>query len=133
MPSGLGRQQYRGCEIYNDFRELLARDDIDAVWGCVPDHWHGVVYSRAIEAGKDLYGEKPVTRWISQGIRIRDAVRQYGCVFQTGTQQRSSTALSPRLRIGPQRLPGQGPHDLRRCPRRTSYPAEPPCEPPARI
>ncbi len=85
----LGKQSFRGCEIYNDFRDVLARDDIDAIWGCVPDHWHGVVYSRAIEAGKDLYGEKPVTRWIAEGIKVRDAVRRFGCVFQTGTQQRS--------------------------------------------
>ncbi|HID20971.1 MAG TPA: hypothetical protein EYP14_01025, partial [Planctomycetaceae bacterium] len=49
----IGRQTFRGCEIYNDFRDLLARDDIDAVWGCVPDHWHGVIYARTIEAGKD--------------------------------------------------------------------------------
>ena len=85
----VGRQQFQGCDIYNDFRELLARKDIDAVWGCVPDHWHGVVYSRAIEAGKDIYGEKPITRWIADGIKVRDAVRRYGCVFQTGTMQRS--------------------------------------------
>ena len=85
----VGQQQFKGCDIYNDFRELLARKDIDAVWGCVPDHWHGVVYSRAIEAGKDIYGEKPLTRWIADGIKVRDAVRRYGCVFQTGTMQRS--------------------------------------------
>jgi predicted dehydrogenase len=86
----LGKESFKGCEIYNDFRDGLARDDVDAVWGCVPDHWHGVTYSRVIEAGKDLYGEKPVTRWIDQGVKVRDAVRLHGCVFQTGTQQRSS-------------------------------------------
>ncbi len=85
----VGQQQFQGCNIYNDFRELLARKDIDAVWGCVPDHWHGVIYSRAIEAGKDIYGEKPITRWIADGIKVRNAVRRYGCVFQTGTMQRS--------------------------------------------
>ena len=85
----VGKRQFQGCDIYNDFRELLARKDIDAVWGCVPDHWHGVVYSRAIEAGKDIYGEKPITRWIADGIKVRNAVRRYGCVFQTGTMQRS--------------------------------------------
>ena len=85
----VGKQKYKGCDIYNDFRDVLARDDVNVVWGCVPDHWHGVVYNRAIEAGMDMYGEKPITRWIAEGIRVRDAVRQYGCVFQTGTQQRS--------------------------------------------
>ena len=62
-----GAEAYQGCDLYNDFRELLARDDIDAVWGCVPDHWHGVVYSQAIQAGKDMYGEKPISRWIRPG------------------------------------------------------------------
>ena len=90
----LGRQSFAGCQIYNDFREVLARDDIDVIWGCVPDHWHGVIYHRIIEAGKDLYGEKPITRWIDEGIKVRDSVRRYGCVFQTGTQQRSD----PRFR-----------------------------------
>ncbi len=47
-PIEQGTEKFQGCDIYNDFRELLARDDIDAVWGCVPDHWHGVVYSQAI-------------------------------------------------------------------------------------
>ena len=69
----LGKPAFTGCDVYNDFREVLARDDVDAIWGCVPDHWHGVIYSRAIEAGKDLYGEKPVTRWIAQGVRVRSA------------------------------------------------------------
>ena len=93
----VGQQTYRGCDIYNDFRELLAREDIDAVWGCVPDHWHGVVYSRAIEAGKDIYGEKPLTRWIGQGVRVREAVRRFGCVFQTGTQQRAQCNSARRV------------------------------------
>ncbi len=87
----LGKEEFAGCEIYNDFRDVLARDDIDVVWGCPPDHWHGVQFLRVIEAGMDLYGEKPITRWIAEGIRVRDAVRRYGCVFQTGTQQRSQT------------------------------------------
>ena len=81
---------YKACDAYHDFRELLARPDIDAVWGCVPDHWHGVLYNRVLEAGKDMYGEKPVTRWIGQGVTVCQAVRRYGRVFQTGTQQRST-------------------------------------------
>ena len=115
----LGAEKFQGCDIYNDFRELLARDDIDAVWGCVPDHWHGVVYSRVIEAGKDIYGEKPITRWIAQGVRVRDAVRRYGCVFQTGTQQRSSPQFRHACELASQRLPGQGPHGPGRRPGRT--------------
>src|SRR5512140_2174440 len=60
----LGKASYSGCKLYGDFREVLARDDIDAIWGTVPDHWHGCLYSRVIESGKDIYGEKPLSRWI---------------------------------------------------------------------
>ena len=124
------RQQYKGCDIYNDFRELLARKDIDAVWGCVPDHWHGVVYSRAIEAGKDIYGEKPITRWIADGIKVRDAVRRHGCVFQTGTMQRSWAVFPQACELAINGYLGKvhtievgGPGGM-------TYPAEPPCNPP---
>jgi predicted dehydrogenase len=127
----VGQQQYTGCEIYNDFREVLERDDIDVVWGCVPDHWHGVVYSRAIEAGKDLYGEKPVTRWIDQGIRIRDMVRQYGCVFQTGTQQRSSTHFRHACELARNGYLGKVHTIYVGAPGGRTYPVEPPCDPPA--
>lgn len=86
-----GTPDYKACKIYSDFRDVLQRDDIDAVWGTVPDHWHGPIFSRIIKSGKDLYGEKPLTRYISQGVEICKLVRQYGCVFQTGTHQRSDT------------------------------------------
>ena len=126
----VGQQAYRGCEIYNDFRELLAREDIDAVWGCVPDHWHGVVYSRAIEAGKDIYGEKPLTRWIDQGVRVREAVRRFGCVFQTGTQQRSSVHFRQACELARNGYLGKVQTVEVGAPGGTTYPAEPPCEPP---
>jgi len=126
----VGQQQYKGCDIYNDFRDLLARKDIDAVWGCVPDHWHGVVYSRAIEAGKDIYGEKPITRWIAEGIKVRDAVRQYGCVFETGTQQRSQPQFRQACQLAFGGHLGKV-HTIRvGAPGGRSYPAEPPCDPP---
>ena len=126
----VGRQQFKGCDIYNDFRDLLARKDIDAVWGCVPDHWHGVVYSRAIEAGKDIYGEKPITRWIADGIKVRDAVRRYGCVFQTGTMQRSWRQFPQACELAINGYLGKV-HTIQvGAPGGTSYPAEPPCDPP---
>ena len=87
---------YKACEIYADFRDVLERDDIDVIWGTTPDHWHGPMFSRIIRAGKDLYGEKSLTRYITQGVEIVKLVRQYGCVFQTGTQQRSE----PQIRFG---------------------------------
>ena len=127
----LGRQEFKGCQIYSDFRELLARKDIDAVWGCVPDHWHGVVYSRAIEAGKDIYGEKPITRWIADGVNVRDAVRRYGCVFQTGTMQRSWRHFRQACELARNGYLGRV-HTIRvGGPSGCSYPAEPPCDPPA--
>lgn len=85
----LGKAKWRGCTAYHDFQELLARPDIDALLVCPPDHWHGVVMTRAAQAGKDMYGEKPISRTIAEGIVVRDAVRRGGIVFQTGTQQRS--------------------------------------------
>ena len=130
MPSGWVRAEFQGCEIYNDFRELLARDDIDAVWGCVPDHWHGVAYSQVIQAGKDIYGEKPITRWIAQGVRVRDAVRRYGCVFQTGTQQRSSTHFRHACELAVAGYLGQPAHRSAWARRGETYPAEPPSDPP---
>lgn len=126
----LGTQSFQGCEIYNDFRDVLVRDDIEAVWGCVPDHWHGVVYSRAIEAGKDLYGEKPVSRWISQGIKVRDAARHYGCVFQTGTQQRSDPKFRHACELARNGYLGKVHTVYVGAPGGRVYPVEPPCEPP---
>jgi predicted dehydrogenase len=80
---------YAGCDTYNDFRDLLARDDIDAVIQATPDHWHALVVVAAARAGKDIYGEKPLSLTIDQGRVMSDAVRRHGCVFQTGSQQRS--------------------------------------------
>ncbi len=126
----LGKDTYRGCEIYGDFRQVLARDDIDAIWGCVPDHWHGVIYSRVIEAGKDLYGEKPVTRWIAEGIEVLQAVRRYGCVFQTGTQQRSDPKFRHACELARNGYLGKVHTIYVGAPGGRSYPVEPPCDPP---
>ena len=77
------------CAAYKDFRELLARKDIDAVLIATPDHWHTLVSMYACQAGKDIYCEKPLTLTIEEGRRLVEVVRRYGRVFQTGTQQRS--------------------------------------------
>ncbi len=85
-----GAGGYKGCDAYKDFRELLARDDIDAVVIIVPDHWHALMAIAACEAGKDIYCEKPLSLTIDQGKEMVKAVRKYNRVFQTGSHYRSS-------------------------------------------
>lgn len=86
-----GASSYRGCASCNDFRELLARPDVDAVVIVTPDHWHTPISVEAARAGKDVYCEKPVSLSIHEGRRLAEVVRTYGRVFQTGTQYRSMT------------------------------------------
>ena len=81
--------RYKGCDAYNDFRNILSRDDIDAVCVTTPDHWHAVPVVMAA-AGKDIYCEKPLSLTIADGQAMVAAVQRYGTVFQTGTQRRSS-------------------------------------------
>ncbi len=80
----------KDCAGYNDYRELLARADIDAVVIATPDHWHTMTAIHACEAGKDVYCEKPLTLTIREARRIVQAARRNGTVFQVGSQQRSS-------------------------------------------
>ena len=81
---------YKGCAAYEDFRELIARNDIDAVLIATPDHWHAIPVIEAASAGKDIYCEKPLSLTVAQARAMVNAVRRYGRVFQTGSQQRSS-------------------------------------------
>lgn len=74
---------------YKDFRQMLERKDIHAVINGTPDHWHTLVNLGAVLAGKDVYGEKPLTLTIDEGKHLVKAVRQTGRILQTGTQQRS--------------------------------------------
>jgi predicted dehydrogenase len=75
---------------FKDYRQLLDRKDIDAVTVGTPDHWHVPCCLHAVEAGKDVYCEKPLTLTIREGRILVEAVRRYARVFQTGSQQRSS-------------------------------------------
>lgn len=77
------------CGAYNDFRELIARGDIDAVCIATPDHWHAVPVIAALDAGMDVYCEKPLTHNIEEAKEIMDAVERNGRVLQTGSMQRS--------------------------------------------
>ncbi|HUT93873.1 MAG TPA: Gfo/Idh/MocA family oxidoreductase [Thermoguttaceae bacterium] len=81
---------YKGCDQYSDFRELIARDDVDAVCIAAPDHWHVIPIVEACKAGKDIYCEKPLTLTIAEAKVSIDAVRKHHRVLQTGSQQRSS-------------------------------------------
>jgi len=80
----------KDCGAYVDFREIIARDDIDAVCITTPDHWHAIPAIMAAAAGKDVYCEKPMSLTIAEGRAMVEAVQRYGTVFQTGTQRRSS-------------------------------------------
>jgi len=86
---GAGQAGTGACREYNDFRELLACDDVDAVVISPQDHWHGPIAVAAARAGKDMYCEKPLGVAVAESQAIRDAVRRHARVFQTGTQQRS--------------------------------------------
>lgn len=78
-----------GCQAYGDFRELIAREDIDVIHCATPDHWHVLVALEAARAGKDMYIEKPLGLSLAQDRALRDAIHQHGNVFQFGTQHRS--------------------------------------------
>ena len=80
----------RDCATYHFFEEVLARPDIDAVMLALPDHWHGLAAVRAAEAGKDIYGEKPLAHNFAEGVAICEAVARYRRVWQTGSWQRST-------------------------------------------
>jgi predicted dehydrogenase len=77
------------CDVYDDFRRILDRRDIDAVLVATPDHWHAAITVMACQAGKDVYCEKPLCRTIDEGRKMVEAARRYGRVVQMGTQYRS--------------------------------------------
>ena len=79
----------RTVEVYEDYRKLLDRKDIDVVTIVTPDHWHSKIAIEAMKAGKDVYCEKPLTLTIDEGKQIIKVLKETGRVFQVGTQQRS--------------------------------------------
>ncbi len=88
-----GKASYAGCDTYNDFRDICARRDIDAMVIATPNQWHALAAVQAARCGKDIYLEKPLARSIGEGKAIVNAVRRYGRVLQVGSQQRSDTAF----------------------------------------
>jgi predicted dehydrogenase len=77
------------CAVYRDWREVIARDDIDAVMNSTPDHWHVPISLAAVQAGKHVSCEKPLTLSIAEGRRLADAAKAAGVVFRTDTECRS--------------------------------------------
>ena len=82
--------EYKGCLATSDFRQILARPDIDAVIIASPENWHTLHAAMAAAAGKDIFCEKALSLTVAEGRALCDAVRRYSRVFQIGTQQRSS-------------------------------------------
>ncbi|GAA4457901.1 Gfo/Idh/MocA family oxidoreductase [Nibrella saemangeumensis] len=83
-------KDYDGVRVYTDYRELLQNKDIDAVLISTPDHWHAPIAIHAVEAGKDVYMQKPASLTIAEGRAMADAVKRSGRIMQIGSQQRSS-------------------------------------------
>ncbi len=81
------RYKNADCKAYNDFRELLARTDIDAVHVATPDHWHAIIVVEACRSGKDVYCQKPETRTLREGPLMVEAARRYARVVSGGSQR----------------------------------------------
>jgi predicted dehydrogenase len=90
---------YKGCDAYLEYEQLCARPDIDAAFICTPDHWHALTSLAAIKSGKDVYCQKPMTLTIREGRLMSDACKQYGTIFQVGSQQRSEWAFRKACEI----------------------------------
>jgi glucose-fructose oxidoreductase len=88
--SARGGGSYKSAAQFSDFRELVARKDIDAVVVATPDHWHVPVLDAVVRAGKDVYVEKPLSPSIKWNFAARDLIHKTGRIFQYGTQQRAA-------------------------------------------
>ena len=94
------KQMFGGkADIYQDFRKLLERKDIDVVVNGTPDHWHTAVNIAACKAGKDVYTEKPLTLTIEEGKLLCKAVEETGQIVQVGTQQRSARQFQTAVEL----------------------------------
>ena len=78
------------CDVYEEYERMLERKDIDAIEIATPDHWHALVAIHALQAGKDVYVQKPLAYTITEGLAIQRAVRANNRILQMGSQQRSS-------------------------------------------
>ena len=85
----LGRENYKACTAYGDFRELINRKDIDVIANCTPDHWHVIPAIMAAKAGKDVICEKPLTLTVAEGRMLCEVMKKTGRIFQTASENRS--------------------------------------------
>ena len=79
------------CRTYGDYREFLEKEKLDAVSIALPDHWHGIIYTAAVNKKLNVYGEKPICRTINDGKTIVSAVKKNNIIWQTGSWQRSQS------------------------------------------
>ena len=86
---GQAAEAIKTAKPYQDFRHVIDNKDIDAVFVCPPGHWHTIPAVMAMQAGKDVYVEKPTGHTIHEGRLLVEAAKKYNRIFQTGTQQRS--------------------------------------------
>ena len=89
----------KDCKAYADYREMLARDDIDAIMIAIPDHWHAIVATAAAARKKDIYGEKPLAKTVREQQAIVKAVEQNSIIWQTGSWQRSVASFHKAAEI----------------------------------
>lgn len=94
-----GKGSFKGCDCYRDFRDVLARPDVDGVYIATADYWHVPITIAAARAGKDMHTEKPLGISIEQDLAARRAVRQYGRVFQYGTERRSTPSARHAIEL----------------------------------
>jgi hypothetical protein len=94
-----GKGTFHGCDRYRDFRDVLARPDVDGVYIATGDYWHVPITIAAARAGKDMHTEKPLGLSIEQDLAARRAVRQYGRVFQYGAEHRSTASARHAIEL----------------------------------
>ena len=95
-----GAYPNNGCRGYGDYREFLEKEKLDAVTIALPDHWHGIIYTAAVEKKLHVYGEKPICRTIRDGQTIVKAVQKNKITWQTGSWQRSRPNFHRAAELG---------------------------------